>query len=126
VRPRRLSQAAVHAQVLSCAQVVGAVVLAAITARPSTRMPFRVARNNEPSPPTIGQRSSHPSRSRRRAWLADACMASLFAMLDRLPFVQRYAWFTDDCWNHPDCRFGSLSDARGRLSSPGRVFEAAR
>jgi hypothetical protein len=60
------------------------------------------------------------------AAMADAYMASLFAMLGRLPFVQRCAWFTDDCWNHPDCRFGSLFNARGRLTSPGRVFEAAR
>jgi Glycosyl hydrolase catalytic core len=60
------------------------------------------------------------------AAMADAYMASVFAMLDRLPFVQRYAWFTDDCWNHPDCRFGSLFNARGRLTSAGHVFEAAR
>lgn len=53
---------------------------------------------------------------------AEGYMASLFAMLDRLPFVQRYAWFTDDCWNHSDCRYGSLFTGRGQLTPAGRVF----
>lgn len=56
---------------------------------------------------------------------ADAYMTSLFTMLDRLPFVQRYAWFTDDCWNHSDCRYGSLFTGRGHLTAAGRVFASA-
>ena len=58
--------------------------------------------------------------------MANAYMGKLFTMLDRLPFVQRYAWFTDACWKHPDCRFGSLFDAGGRLTSAGRLFKGAR
>jgi len=58
--------------------------------------------------------------------MAKAYMKKLFAMLASLPFVQRYAWFTDICWNHPDCRFGSLFDDSGRLTSAGQAFEAAR
>jgi hypothetical protein len=60
------------------------------------------------------------------AAMANAYMARLFAMLDRLPFVQRYAWFTDVCWNHLDCRFGSLFNDQGRLTSAGHAFGAAR
>ena len=57
--------------------------------------------------------------------MADAYMAKLFTMLDHLPFVRRYAWFTDVCWNHPDCRLGSLFDASGSLTSAGHVFKAS-
>ena len=49
----------------------------------------------------------------------------LFAMLDELPFVQRYAWFTDLCWNDPGCRASSLFDARGRPTDAGRAFRRA-
>ena len=49
----------------------------------------------------------------------------LFAMLDALPFVQRYAWFTDDCWNDVACRFGSLFTASGRTTLAGKSFMAA-
>jgi Glycosyl hydrolase catalytic core len=58
--------------------------------------------------------------------MADSYIGRLFAMLDRLPFVQRYAWFTDVCWGDPDCRFGSLFDASGHLTPAGHVFAAAR
>jgi hypothetical protein len=61
-----------------------------------------------------------PSRA-----LADAYMRALFGMLDRLPFVQRYAWFTDDCWNDVPCRFGSLFTGGGRLTAAGRTFETS-
>ena len=54
--------------------------------------------------------------------LADGYMRKLFAMLDALPFVQRYAWFTDDCWNHRDCRYGSLFTGAGKLSPAGRTY----
>ncbi|HET9102611.1 MAG TPA: glycosyl hydrolase [Solirubrobacteraceae bacterium] len=56
---------------------------------------------------------------------ATAYMRRLFALLDGLPYVQRYAWFTDDCWTHPDCRLGSLFDGRGHLTAAGRTFESA-
>ena len=58
--------------------------------------------------------------------MADTYMRHLFAMLDSLPFVQRYAWFTDDCWNHPDCRYGSLFTGGGQLTPAAHAFEAAR
>lgn len=57
--------------------------------------------------------------------MADGYMTRLFAMLDRLPFVQRYAWFTDNCWNAPGCRFGSLFTGSGRLTSAGHAFASA-
>ena len=57
--------------------------------------------------------------------LAVSYMRSLFSMLDGLPFVQRYAWFSDDCWNHVDCRYGSLVTASGRITSAGRAFASA-
>jgi Glycosyl hydrolase catalytic core len=56
---------------------------------------------------------------------ADIYMRHLFAMLDSLPFVQRYAWFTDDCCNQPDCHYGSLFTGLGQLAAAGHTFEAA-
>jgi hypothetical protein len=53
-------------------------------------------------------------------------MRKLFAMLDALPFVQRYAWFTDDCWNDVACRFGSLFSADGRTTLAGKTFTTAK
>jgi len=67
-----------------------------------------------------------PMQRRPTQAMADGYMTRLFTMLDALPFVQRYAWFTDDCWNHSGCRYGSLFTARHRLASAGRVFETAR
>ncbi len=66
-----------------------------------------------------------PMMYRPTDWLAATYMRRLFAMLDALPFVQRYAWFTDDCWNDKACRFGSLFNSAGRLTRAGSVFETA-
>ena len=57
--------------------------------------------------------------------LAARYMRKLFAMLDSLPFVKRYAWFTDDCWNYVACRFGSLFNANGRTTLAGKTFTTA-
>jgi hypothetical protein len=43
-------------------------------------------------------------------------------MLDALSFVQRYAWFTDDCWNDAHCRFSSLVTPAGGLTAIGSIF----
>jgi hypothetical protein len=57
--------------------------------------------------------------------LAARYMRKLFAMLDALPFLQRYAWFSDDCWNDVACRFGSLFTAKGRITLAGKTFMTA-
>ena len=57
--------------------------------------------------------------------LATAYIHKLFAMLDDLPFVERYAWFTDDCWSDANCRFSSpLARSRRRLRVAGRFLPA--
>jgi hypothetical protein len=50
-------------------------------------------------------------------------MRELFTMLNALPFVQRYAWFTDNCWNDTSCQASSLFNGRGHLTAAGRAFE---
>ena len=57
--------------------------------------------------------------------LATGYMRALFRMLEALPFVERYAWFTDDCWNDVRCRFGSLVNSAGGLTPAGSTFRAA-
>jgi len=52
-------------------------------------------------------------------------MRKLFAMLNTLPFVQRYAWFTDNCWNDVACRDSSLFTGAGRLTPAGHEFQSA-
>jgi hypothetical protein len=55
---------------------------------------------------------------------ATGYMRRLFAMLNALPFVTRYAWFTDDCWNDSACRTSSLFNGSGRLTTVGSEFES--
>jgi hypothetical protein len=57
--------------------------------------------------------------------LATGYMRRLFAMLDALPFVERYAWFTDDCWNDAACRYGSLFTSAGRRTAAATAFRTA-
>jgi hypothetical protein len=54
--------------------------------------------------------------------LATGYMRTLFPMLDALPFVERYAWFTDDCWNDARCRFSSLVTSAGGVTPAGATF----
>lgn len=68
-----------------------------------------------------GEPMEHPPTTK----LAASYMRHLFAMLDGLPFVQRYAWFTDDCWNDSGCRYGSLVDGRGRPTQAARTFRTS-
>lgn len=53
-----------------------------------------------------------------------AFMQKLFPMLDALPFVKRYAWFTDNCWNTVGCKTSSLFNGKGGLTTIGRAFES--
>jgi Glycosyl hydrolase catalytic core len=68
-----------------------------------------------------GEPMLHAASSSR----AMSYMQKLFAMLNALPFVERYAWFTDDCWNDDACRDSSLFNARGQLTPAGREFRSA-
>jgi hypothetical protein len=56
---------------------------------------------------------------------ANRYILALFTMLDRLAFVQRYAWFTDNCWNHADCRYGSLFTGAGQRAPASYAYAAA-
>jgi hypothetical protein len=68
-------------------------------------------------------RSWHePMRRSPTRTLAQSYMRRLFAMLDALPFVQRYAWFTDDCWRNPACRYSSLFTGTGHVTPIGETF----
>jgi Glycosyl hydrolase catalytic core len=49
-------------------------------------------------------------------------MAEVTAMLDRLAFVDRYAWFADSAWNDPQLRLSSLYDAAGHLTAAGTLY----
>jgi hypothetical protein len=55
---------------------------------------------------------------------AAAYVRRLFAMLDGLPFVRRYAWFTDRCAPASGC-YGSLLTAGARRTAVGAAFLGA-
>jgi Glycosyl hydrolase catalytic core len=57
--------------------------------------------------------------------LAERYMKAVTAMLNALPFVQRYAWFSDNCWSTPACRYGSLFNGRNQLTPIGRAYARA-
>jgi hypothetical protein len=59
------------------------------------------------------------------ATLAATYVRRLFAMLDALPYVSRYAWFTDAC-SKGDCPYSALLTAAGRPTSVGSAFRTAR
>jgi hypothetical protein len=65
-----------------------------------------------------------PMMRRPTGALATSYMRKLFAMLDGLAFVERYAWFTDDCWSDTHCRFSSLLDSAGRVTPAGSTFRS--
>jgi L,D-peptidoglycan transpeptidase YkuD (ErfK/YbiS/YcfS/YnhG family) len=69
---------------------------------------------------TFGEPMLHPPTAAR----AVSYMRKLFSMLNALPFVERYAWFTDGCWNDAACRTSSLVNGSGRLTQAGHEFEA--
>jgi len=68
-----------------------------------------------------GEPMLHAASSSR----AVSYMQKLFAMLNALPFIQRYAWFTDNCWNDVACRDSSLFNGKGQLTPAGREFQSA-
>lgn len=53
---------------------------------------------------------------------AQVFMRKVFRMLNALPFVQRYAWYTDSCAGQPGCRFSSLFGTLGAVTPEGREF----
>jgi hypothetical protein len=67
-----------------------------------------------------------PMMSQPTEALATHYMRTLFPMLDALSFVERYAWFTDDCWNDARCRFSSLLTSAGATTPAGATFQATR
>jgi hypothetical protein len=71
------------------------------------------------------RRWNHPMMRTPTTSLAVGYMRRLFPMLDALPFIERYAWFTDDCRNDPACGVSSLLTPRRRLSRVGRTFATA-
>jgi hypothetical protein len=56
--------------------------------------------------------------------LAVTYMRRLFAMLDGLPYVARYAWFTDTC-SKGDCPYSALLTDAGRPTRVGSAFLTA-
>jgi hypothetical protein len=66
-----------------------------------------------------GQRMLHaPSAAQ-----AETYMRRVFAMLNALPFVQRYAWYTDSCASQSGCRYSSLFSTTGAVTAEGREFK---
>jgi len=67
-----------------------------------------------------------PMKHKPTQTLALHYMRQVLAMLDSLPFVQRYAWFTDRCWHEKGCQLSSLfSDRRGHETALGRLYATA-
>ncbi|WP_243277777.1 glycosyl hydrolase [Clostridium yunnanense] len=54
---------------------------------------------------------------------ADSYMQSVVAMLESLPFVERYAWFMDKCPTDPVTKYSSLYDSNDNLTSMGKIYQ---
>ena len=65
-----------------------------------------------------GQKMLHDGSVRR----AQIYMREVFRMLNRLPFIERYAWYTDSCASQSGCRYSSLFSTSGAVTAEGREF----
>lgn len=84
--------------------------------------PLWVTELGTPNLKVWGEKMSHPATTAR----AVRYMRQVVAMLDGLPFVQRYAWFTDKCWTDRSCIPTALFTVGGRLTALGRAYRTAR
>ena len=64
-----------------------------------------------------------PMLHAQTAAFAESYMRNVFAMLNALPFVQRYAWYTDSCASQSGCRYSSLFSDSGALTAEGLAFK---
>ncbi|MBC8059619.1 MAG: hypothetical protein H7Y18_03030 [Clostridiaceae bacterium] len=55
--------------------------------------------------------------------LADEYMKQVLPMLQGLSFVERYSWFTDNCYNDASARYSSLYDNSNMLTSEGKIYQ---
>ncbi|MNF87815.1 Sialidase precursor [compost metagenome] len=67
-----------------------------------------------------GQLSSTPTVAG-----AQTFMAGVIPMLESLSFVERYAWFDDNCSNDPGCAYTTIYDATDNLTAVGTTFQSA-
>jgi hypothetical protein len=84
--------------------------------------PLWITELGTPNKAVWGKKMSHPATTAR----AVRYMRQVVAMLDGLPFVQRYAWFTDKCWTSRSCIPTALFTVHGRLTALGRTYRTAR
>ncbi|WP_299532005.1 glycosyl hydrolase [uncultured Streptomyces sp.] len=56
---------------------------------------------------------------------ADGLIQKLIPLLENLPYLERYAWFADDCATNASCQYSTLYGADGKLTSHGSAYAAA-
>lgn len=67
----------------------------------------------------VGQLSASPTVAGAQKFMTEAV-----AMLETLPFVERYAWFDDNCSNDPGCGYTTLYDANDNLTALGSAYKS--
>ncbi|MFD7818344.1 glycosyl hydrolase [Streptomyces sp. NPDC059785] len=55
---------------------------------------------------------------------ADGFIQKVVPLLESLPYVERYAWFADDCAKTTTCRYSTLYGTDGGLTSHGSAYAA--
>ncbi len=58
--------------------------------------------------------------------LADNYLVDVAAMMERLGFVERYAWFDDNCYSSESGKYSSLYDLSDQLTSMGNIYKDIR
>ncbi|MFE9686263.1 glycosyl hydrolase [Streptomyces sp. NPDC006285] len=56
---------------------------------------------------------------------ADGFIQKVVPLLESLPYVERYAWFADDCAKTTSCQYSTLYGTDGELTSHGSAYAAA-
>jgi uncharacterized protein YjdB len=55
--------------------------------------------------------------------LATSYLAKLIPMLEQLSFIERYAWFGDNCAHDQGCKYTTLYDSDDQLTAMGEVYK---
>ncbi len=64
-----------------------------------------------------------PTKAVPTQYAADEYMKKVIPMLEGLSYVERYAWFTDRCYDNQVTKYSSLYDVSGNLTNMGRIYQ---
>jgi hypothetical protein len=53
---------------------------------------------------------------------ADSYLSQIISNFESTSYIERYAWFDDNCWESPECHLSSLYDGNDNITSTGVTY----